>query len=203
MMDLRCCYSLIFHRRLIWWCMGCRCASCDKPRTIRLVLLSWCANISVNKYSLWNFVIFVWGSSGILVRSCLYHILTSSRGLSGIAVFTFMLQGQYSTSHAADRIWRYQFCPQDGFDLNKRRCVKRYIGFCGLWGHMHRICAPFVVRRRLDGWMDCQWGVALLHAGHKTGLMCTTVYLWCHNHLFFVFNLGSRTKQCLFCMYLV
>jgi hypothetical protein len=27
-------------------------------------------------------------------------------------------------------------------------------------------------------------GVALLHAGHKTSLMCTTVYLWCHNHLF-------------------
>jgi hypothetical protein len=25
-----------------------------------------------------------------LVRSCLYHILTTSRGLSGIAIFTFM-----------------------------------------------------------------------------------------------------------------
>jgi hypothetical protein len=29
----------------------------------------------------------------------------------------------------------------------------------------------------MDGWMNCQWGVALLHAGHKTGLICTTVYL--------------------------
>jgi hypothetical protein len=23
---------------------------------------------------------------------------------------------------------------------------------------------------RTNGWMDCQWGVALLHAGHNTGL---------------------------------
>jgi hypothetical protein len=34
-----------------------------------------------------------------------------------------------------------------------------------------------------DGWI-VSGGVELLHAGHKTSLMCTTVYLWCHNHLF-------------------
>jgi hypothetical protein len=28
----------------------------------------------------------------------------------------------------------------------------------------------------MDGWI-VSGGVALLHAGHKTGLMCTTVYL--------------------------
>jgi hypothetical protein len=33
----RCCYSWIFHRPLIWWCMGYCCASCKMPKTIRLV----------------------------------------------------------------------------------------------------------------------------------------------------------------------
>jgi hypothetical protein len=52
------------------------------------------------------------------------------------------------------------------------------------------------------GWMDrCSvGGVALLHAGHKTGLMCTTVYLWCQNHLFL--HLHGRNNFCV-CMYLV
>jgi hypothetical protein len=46
-------------------------------------------------------------------------------------------------------------------------------------------------------------GVALLHAGHNTGLMCTTVLSWMSQSLIFVFVLGSRTKQFLCCMYLV
>jgi hypothetical protein len=36
----------------------------------------------------------------------------------------------------------------------------------------------------MDGWI-VSGGVALLHAGYKTGLMCTTVLsLMSHNHLF-------------------
>jgi hypothetical protein len=46
-------------------------------------------------------------------------------------------------------------------------------------------------------------GVALLHAGHKTGLMCTTVLSLMSQSLIFVSVLGSRTKQFLCCMYLV
>jgi hypothetical protein len=35
----------------------------------------------------------------------------------------------------------------------------------------------------MDGWI-VSGGIILLHAGHKTGLMCTTAYLWCQIHLF-------------------
>jgi hypothetical protein len=35
----------------------------------------------------------------------------------------------------------------------------------------------------MDGWIFSGW-VAFLHAGHMMGVMCTTVYLWCHNHSF-------------------
>jgi hypothetical protein len=54
----------------------------------------------------------------------------------------------------------------------------------------------------MDGWI-VSGGVALLHAGHKTGLMCTTVLSFDVTITYFVFVLGSRTKQFLCCMYLV
>jgi hypothetical protein len=42
--------------------------------------------------------------------------------------------------------------------------------------------------------------VALLRAGHKTGPMCTTVYI---SITYFVFDLRSRTKQfCVACIWL-
>jgi uncharacterized protein YggT (Ycf19 family) len=41
-------------------------------------------------------------------------------------------------------------------------------------------------------------GVALLHACHKTGLMCTTVYLWCYNHLFCI--LPGFMAEAFFCV---
>jgi hypothetical protein len=44
-------------------------------------------------------------------------------------------------------------------------------------------CQYDQIKSWMDGWI-VSGGVAFLHAGHKTGLMCTTVYLWCHNHLF-------------------
>jgi hypothetical protein len=47
--------------------------------------------------------------------------------------------------------------------------------------------------RVLDGWI-VSGGVAFLHAGHKTGLMCTTVYLLISQSLIFVFVLGSWPK---------
>jgi hypothetical protein len=43
--------------------------------------------------------------------------------------------------------------------------------------------------------------VALLHANHKTGLMCTTVYLWCHNHLFYIRpGFMAKTFFCVVCI---
>jgi hypothetical protein len=43
--------------------------------------------------------------------------------------------------------------------------------------------------------------VELLHVGHKTGLMCTTVYLWCHNHLFCIRpGFMSETFFCVACI---
>jgi hypothetical protein len=51
-------------------------------------------------------------------------------------------------------------------------------------------------------WMSVG-GVALLHAGHKTGLMCTTVLSLMSQSIIFVLDLGSQTKQYLCCMYLV
>jgi hypothetical protein len=52
----------------------------------------------------------------------------------------------------------------------------------------------------LDRWI-VSGGVALLHAGHKTGLMCTTVYLWCHNHLFCIRPGFMAETFYLCCMY--
>jgi hypothetical protein len=37
---------------MVWWCMGCCCASSEMPRTIQLVLVYWWDHISVNKHSL-------------------------------------------------------------------------------------------------------------------------------------------------------
>jgi hypothetical protein len=96
----RCCYS-IFHRRLIWRYMDCWCASCEMPKNIRLVLLSvcWWGHISVNEYSLCdllvkNLLLGLWRVKLLkdlfLACSCLYYIMTTSWGLSGITVFTYM-----------------------------------------------------------------------------------------------------------------
>jgi hypothetical protein len=51
----------------------------------------------------------------------------------------------------------------------------------GRIARLKRLLEKFILYALLRlGWMD-GWivssGVALLHAGHKTGLMCTTVYL--------------------------
>jgi hypothetical protein len=46
----------------------------------------------------------------------------------------------------------------------------------------------------LDGGWIVSGGVALLHAGHKTGLMCTTVFIFDVTITYFVFVLGSRMK---------
>jgi hypothetical protein len=56
------CYSWIFHRRLIWWCMGCCCASCEMPRTIRC----WYAGGIISRGTssvceIWWSRIFCWG----------------------------------------------------------------------------------------------------------------------------------------------
>jgi hypothetical protein len=41
----------------------------------------------------------------------------------------------------------------------------------------------------------------MMHAGHKTGLMCTTVYLWGHNHLFCIRSgLMAKTFFCVACI---
>jgi hypothetical protein len=59
-----------------------------------------------------------------------------------------------------------------------------------------------------SGWMNgCSvGGVALLHAGHKTGLISTKAprfIFWCHNHLFLHSSwVYGRNNFCV-CMYLV
>jgi hypothetical protein len=50
-------------------------------------------------------------------------------------------------------------------------------------------------------WWIVSGGVALLHADHKRGLMCTTVYLWCLNHLFCIRpGLMAETIFCVACI---
>jgi hypothetical protein len=43
----------------------------------------------------------------------------------------------------------------------------------------------WALQQGMDKWI-VSGGGALLDAGHKRGLICTTGYLWCHNHLFCV-----------------
>jgi hypothetical protein len=55
----------------------------------------------------------------------------------------------------------------------------------------------------INGWMDCQWGVALLHAGHKTGLMSTTVYLYDVTITYFLYLswVYGRNNFCVACIW--
>jgi hypothetical protein len=93
------------------------------------------------------------------------------------------------------------------FDFNTKKCdfytqsaiSKRRVRFLPTECNFHTHSVMFTC---MD--VGCSvGGVALLHTGHKTGLMCTTVLSLMSQSLIFVFVLGSRTEQFLCCMYLV
>jgi hypothetical protein len=65
------------------------------------------------------------------------------------------------------------------------------------FGRSARLFNLIIPRHRGRIWWIVSGVVALLHASYKTGLMCTTVYLWCHNYLFCI---RPETFFCVACI---